>query len=630
MILKLSLRAKLTGVILALAALITIAITIGSYVQMRNQLINTAIRNEVSGTAAGTSALIKEWMTTRKAIVTAGVQALQTADDPLAAVVQTAKSGKFEAAYLGTPDKKMISDHDMKLPAGYDPTARPWYKDNVGATATVMTAPYLDLSTKKLVISFVAPANKNGTFLGVLGTDVLLDDIVASVLGIKLVGEGYAMLLGKNGQVLVHRDGARVTKPAAELAPELKPELLAELAKSGEMREIRLDNADKYLFVHAIDGADLYLALAVDKSVALAPLNSLLWQALITLAVILLVVVPLTGLLVSRMLRSIRHIHDTMVEIANGGGDLTRKIEIDGNDEVAETAEAFNRFLDQLRSMFVRIDRESDQLTAGIKDIHGVVELLSGDSQRLAELTAENAAAIEEITVSISHIADNSNDADTLIKGTDALSRESVAAVRGVADEASQSAHDVEELSTMLDGLNQRAQEISGIIRVIKEIADQTNLLALNAAIEAARAGEQGRGFAVVADEVRKLAERTSRATEQITGMIEGVGAETRKAVDNMQNTLNAVRGGAEHSTEAAEKITAIRQNMNDVVAKIEEIALSTKEQLSATTSMAQAAEKITNQTHHSDSALQRAAEEVRKLNGLAVSLRSLFSNFRL
>jgi methyl-accepting chemotaxis protein len=615
---------------LALAALITVAITIGSYVQMRNQLINTAIRNEVVGTAAGTSALIKEWITTRKAIVSAGVLALQSADDPLPAIVQTAKSGRFEAAYLGTPDKQMISDHDMKLPAGYDPTIRPWYKDNVDATATVMTAPYLDLSTKKLVISFVSPAKKNGAFIGVLGTDVLLDDIVASVLGIKLVGEGYAMLLGKDGQVLVHRDGARVTKPAADLAPELKPEQLAELAKSGEMREVKLDNADKYLFVHAIDGADLYLALAVDKSVALAPLNSLLWQALITLAVILLVVVPLTGLLVSRMLRSIRHIHDTMVEIANGGGDLTRKIKIDGNDEVAETAEAFNRFLDQLRSMFVRIDQESVQLTTGVKDIHGVVELLSADSQRLAELTAENAAAIEEITVSISHIADNSNDADSLIKGTDALSRESVAAVRGVADEAGRSAQDVEALSTMLDGLNHRSQEISGIIQVIKEIADQTNLLALNAAIEAARAGEQGRGFAVVADEVRKLAERTSRATEQITGMIEGVGEETRKAVDNMQNTLDTVRGGAEHSTEAAEKITAIRQSMNDVVAKIEEIALSTKEQLSATTSMAQAAEKITNQTHHSDSALQRAAEEVRKLNDLAVSLRGLFSNFRL
>lgn len=112
------------------------------------------------------------------------------------------------------------------------------------------------------MISFVSPAKKSGAFIGVLGTDVLLDDIVASVLGIKLVGEGYTMLLSKDGQVLVHRDGARVTKPAADLAPELKPEQLMVLAKSNEMREVKLDNTDKYLFVHAIDGADLYLALA--------------------------------------------------------------------------------------------------------------------------------------------------------------------------------------------------------------------------------------------------------------------------------------------------------------------------------------------------------------------------------
>ena len=627
---KMSLRAKLTGVILALAVLITAIVTVGSYIQMRDQLINTGIHNEVSATAAGTSALIKEWVSTRKAIVAAGVEAAQAADDPLAAVVQVAKSGKFEAAYLGTPDKQMIQDHDMKLPAGYDPTGRPWYKDNINATGTVMTAPYIDMSTKKLVISFVQPVHKNGALAGVLGTDVLLDDIVASVLGIKLVGEGYGMLIGKDGQVLVHRDGERVTKPSTDLAPALKPEFLAELATSGEMREIELGGASKYLFVHAIEGSDLYLALAVDKSLALAPLNALFWQALVTLAVILVVVVPLAGLLVNRLLQSIRHIHDTMVEIANGGGDLTRKIRAEGNDEVAETAEAFNRFLEQLRSMFVRINKESTELIAGVKDIHGVVEILSSDSQRLAELTAENAAAIEQITVSVAHIADSSQDADKLAKDTDALSLASVSAVRGVADETGKSAQEVEALSAMLDGLSQRSEEISGIIRVIKEIADQTNLLALNAAIEAARAGEQGRGFAVVADEVRKLAERTSQATVQITGMIEGVHGETRKAVENMQGTLDAVRGGAVHSTEAAEKITTIRKNINEVVTKIEEIALSTREQFSATTAMAQSAEKITTQTQHSDSALQRAAEQVRHLNGLATSLRGLFSNFRM
>jgi len=582
---KLSLRAKLTSVILALAALITIAVTVGSYIQMREQLINAGIRNEVGATAAGASALIKEWITTRKSIVAAGVQSAQTAEDPLAAIIQTAKSGNFQAAYLGTPDKQMIADHDMQLPAGYDPTARPWYKDNVNATGTVMTDPYIDMSTKKLVISFVEPVKKNGTFAGVLGTDVLLDDIVASVLGIKLVGEGYGMLLSKNGQVLVHRDAERITKPASDLAPELKPELLADLAKSGELREITLDNTSKYFYVHAIEGTDLYLALAVDKSLALAPLSALLWQALITLVVILLVVVPLTGLLVSTLLRSIRHIHDTMLEIANGGGDLTRKIEIEGNDEVAETAEAFNRFLDQLRSMFGRIDQESIELTTGVKDIHDVIEQLSDDTQRLADLTAENAAAIEEITVSISHIADSSQDVDKLTKDTDVLSLESVTAVRGVAEETRESARDVEALSTMLDGLSQRSQEISGIIRVIKEIADQTNLLALNAAIEAARAGEQGRGFAVVADEVRKLAERTAKSTQDITGMVDAVRNGARSAEEGMQIAVERVAAGVSLSSEVSDSINKISEGRHHTVAMVNEISGAISEQAVASTS---------------------------------------------
>ncbi|WP_417068495.1 methyl-accepting chemotaxis protein [Niveibacterium terrae] len=627
---KLSLRGKLTGVILALTTLITAVITLGCYVQMRDQLINTSIRNEVKASAAGTSQLIKEWISVRKAIVTAAAQSLQATDAPLPAIVQTAKSGGFQAAYLGTPDKQMIADHDMQLPAGYDPTVRPWYKDNVGAPGTVMTAPYLDMSTHKMVISFVAPVTRNGAFAGVLGTDVLLDEIVSSVLNLKLIGEGYAMLLGRDGKVLVHKDAATVTKPAAELAPQLSAERLAALAQSGEMIELELDHARKYLFVHAIPGADMFLAIAIDRNSALAPLNALLWQAIAALLVTLLVVVPLTGLLLNRMLASIRRIHDTMEAIAQGGGDLTRKIAIEGQDEVAETAQAFNRFLDQLREMFLSVRQESTRLTKGVDEIHGIVGKLSADSQRHADLTAENAAAIEQITVSISHIADNTRDADALVKETDTLSLASVDVIRKVASEVGRSAHEVEDLSALLDRLNQRAQQISGIIQVIKEIADQTNLLALNAAIEAARAGEQGRGFAVVADEVRKLAERTAQATVQITGMIEGVGHETGSAVENMQSTLTAVRSGVAQSSDAAEKIASIHQNMSAVVARIEEIALSTKEQLSATTAMAQAAEQITNQTQSSDLALQDAATQVRRLNELAVNLRGLFGNFHI
>ncbi|MFT4172575.1 MAG: methyl-accepting chemotaxis protein [Rhodocyclaceae bacterium] len=627
---KLSLRAKLIGVILALATLITVAITLGGYLEMRHQIIDAGIKKEVSTAAAGTTQLIHQWMATRKNIVTAGAQRIENGDVALPVIVQIARSGDFEAAYLGTPDKQMITDHDMQLPAGYDPTGRPWYKDYADSKGTSMTAPYVDMSTHKLVLSFVAPISLNGAFAGVIGTDVLLDDIVANVLSLKLVGNGYAMLVTRDGQVLVHRDAARVTHPLGDIVEGATPQWLADLAASGEMREARIGGTAHFLYARAIEGSDMLLVTAIDKGVALSPLGTLLWQAAAVLAVVILIVVPLAGLLVNRSLRSIRHIHDTMVDIANGGGDLTHKIAIDGNDEVAETADAFNRFLDQLRGMFQRIQTESGHLTEGVNEINGVLEQLSDDSQRLADLTSQNAAAIEQITVSIAHIADNSHDANTLVKATDTLSLDSMATVRNVASQVGQSASEVHSLSTVLDDLAQRSQDISGIIRVIREIAEQTNLLALNAAIEAARAGEQGRGFAVVADEVRKLAERTGQATLQITDMIDGVRAETARAVESMQQTQGSVVDGAHHANNAAGKITTIRENMNAVVVKIEEIALSTQEQLSATTSMAQAAEQITHQTQHSDSALRHATEEVRRLNELATNLRGLFNHFTI
>jgi len=625
-----TLRARLIIFVVILGGLIALALTIGSYLQMRDQLIEGGISGEVTHAASDTGKSIKDWIDIRMAMVTAGIDAVSRADDPIPAIVETAKSGHFQAAYMGLTDKRMLGDHDMGLPPGYDPTKRPWYHDNVNATGTVMTAPYIDLSTHKLVISFVGPVHKQGVFLGVFGTDVLLDDIVKNVLSINLRGDGYAMLIGKDGQVLVHKNADLVTKPASQISSALSPTALAALASSAQMQEATLDGADKYLYAQEIPGANMYLVIVVDKAAALAPLNGLLWRAGLTFLLLMALIIPLTGLQISRMLRGLRQIHDVMHEISQGGGDLTRRIDIKGQDEVAETAQAFNHFLANLHTMFSAVQNEVGRLTAGVNDVSLLLVRLASDSQLLAGLTSENATAIKQITISVSHIADHSNDADTLVKDTGALSAESAQTVKEVADEVGRSAREVEGLAALLDRLSQRSQDISTITRVIKDIADQTNLLALNAAIEAARAGEQGRGFAVVADEVRKLAERTGQATVQITTMIEGIHSEMAVAVTDMQSTLRTVQSGASASGQTAEKIAVIRVNMDGVMAKMNEIASSTREQLSATTAMANSAEKITSQMQGSDRDLQSATDAVRQLNELSQGLRQMFSNFKL
>jgi methyl-accepting chemotaxis protein len=184
-------------------------------------------------------------------------------------------------------------------------------------------------------------------------------------------------------------------------------------------------------------------------------------------------------------------------------------------------------------------------------------------------------------------------------------------------------------MSLILESLNTRSQEINGIVNVIKGIADQTNLLALNAAIEAARAGEQGRGFAVVADEVRKLAEGTAKATVEIAGMISAVRDETGEAGKNMQLTVESVRRGVEKSRTAASRINEIEQKLQDAVNRVADIALATNEQRSATTAMAQTTEQINTQVLAEADAIQLARTELAALARTAAETEALVSGFR-
>ena len=310
--------------------------------------------------------------------------------------------------------------------------------------------------------------------------------------------------------------------------------------------------------------------------------------------------------------------------------DLTARVPVRRDDEIGKMGVALNRLLDRLQANLKTVAQMAGHLSQSADNLSDASRQVADSSEAQSSAASSMAAGVEELTVSINHVGDRATHTRERVAYAGKLATEGEGVVVKTVEDIDAIALSVSSSAELINRLETQSREIASVVNVIKEVADQTNLLALNAAIEAARAGEQGRGFAVVADEVRKLAERTSQATVQITGMIAGVDDETRKAVENMQSTLVAVRGGASHSTEAADKIVAIREKINHVVAKIGDIALSTKEQHSATTSMAQAAEKITNQTQHSDSALQRAAQEVRQLNESAVRLHNLFNNFRI
>ena len=531
--------------------------------------------------------------------------------------------------YMGTRFGGFITSDTGTVKAGYDPRKRPWYADAVynKGKATIAKA-YRSTSGENVTAVVKAYTDSSGNVEFASGIDISLKHLSEIMDAIKIGDTGYIFLVERDGTVLTH---PKLKDLIAKNVDSLNiPELTEAIKNNKETFRYTLNGVEKEGKVLLSGRGGWKIVAVIERSEILASAHQLMLQVgLVGLAFTVLAIV-LAYAMSNRITSGIRRINVIMQEIARGGGDLTRRIQLDGDDEISETAAHFNTFLENLRRLFLDIRTEAANLTDGVHSVNQVLNTLTEDFRTLADQSSSNAATIEQITVSISHIADNANEADNLVKDTDQLSGESADTVAEVAQKAGQSARDVESLSTLLEELSKSSQQISGITSVIKDISDQTNLLALNAAIEAARAGEQGRGFAVVADEVRKLAERTGSATQQIARMTESMQAQTNAAVNDMKQTLSSTHAGSTCSEQAALKIASIQRNMETVKRKMEEIALSTSEEQSATTSMAQSAEQMTGRMQKSEADLQNATATLAELDRLAAGLQDKFRSFQM
>ncbi|WP_420713172.1 methyl-accepting chemotaxis protein [Pseudomonas sp. zfem001] len=240
------------------------------------------------------------------------------------------------------------------------------------------------------------------------------------------------------------------------------------------------------------------------------------------------------------------------------------------------------------------------------------------------------AATVEELTVSINHVADNANEAHGLSSESGRQSAEGGTVIQSTLSSMQRIADTVQGAAVQISELGQHSDQISSIVNVIKEIADQTNLLALNAAIEAARAGEQGRGFAVVADEVRLLAQRTANSTQEITEMIKKIQTGTRNAVGNMEIGVQQVSSGVEQANQAGDAIVTIRQASERVVGVVDQISLALREQTVASQDVARNVERIAQMSMQNSEAVADTASTARDLQQLALSLERQVDYFKL
>jgi len=228
-------------------------------------------------------------------------------------------------------------------------------------------------------------------------------------------------------------------------------------------------------------------------------------------------------------------------DLSAGNGDLTRRLPANSGDEIGVIAQSFNAFMESLRQMFLKVREQTDCMSGHVDTIDAASQRLASGSQMTANIAGQNSAAIDELTQSVSYIVGNSRSAADLVRQASSLSSDSATSMRQAVSEISGVSQSMESLTSAMQSLETQSAQIGSIATIIKEIADQTNLLALNAAIEAARAGEQGRGFAVVADEVRKLAERTASATIEIDQKLRAMRDNSGQAVVRADETRHAV-----------------------------------------------------------------------------------------
>jgi len=578
MINKLNFAHKIIAVAALLLLLALTASTTSHYVSLKNQTEMNLTRaiEEIGNSVSGN---IANWLNSKLQIISAlaeNTTAKHSSDNIFNFVRLADGAGQFKNAYVGVEEtgEFILDDKTIELPADFDARQRPWYTQVKQDRKIALTEPYIDVTINELLISAVAPVIDNGSFIGAAGGDILLGDITEIINKIDFLDLGYAYLLTSKGKIISHPEAKYVDKNIKDLLG-FQPKLSRALSEVDNGQ-----NIVSFIPVDGIDSVNWYVGVVLSKEQAYSPLANARNNAIIFGLVSVVITIFLLHLLLSNLMKPINQLSAAIKDIAQGDGDLTQRLVVGGNDEIGQLSANFNHFIETIHHSIKQVNEASDAL-----EIH--IDKVRQSSKFGLEMSSKQLSTGEHISSAITQLNSSSLDISTNAANAASLSDKMQSQSAQGVDALSNNIESIEKLtitmkgsSTELESLRAETENIGNILDVIKGVSSQTNLLALNAAIEAARAGEAGRGFAVVADEVRQLAQRTQESTSQIESIIENLQQGTNAVVSTMEESQINTGISVDMANVADQQMQKIIESLNDVDHENSSVATATQEQV--------------------------------------------------